>query len=53
VELLVIVVCIPAYNEAPAIRDVILEAKKYAHEVIVYDDGSTDNTYELARSSGA
>jgi glycosyltransferase involved in cell wall biosynthesis len=47
------VVCIPAYNEAPAIRDVILKAKRYADEVIVYDDGSTDNTYEVAKNAGA
>jgi glycosyltransferase involved in cell wall biosynthesis len=48
-----IVVCIPAYNEALVIGDVISKAKRYANEVIVYDDGSTDNTYEVAKSSGA
>jgi glycosyltransferase involved in cell wall biosynthesis len=47
------VVCIPAYNEGPAIRDVILKAKRYTDEVIVYDDGSTDNTYEVAKNAGA
>jgi glycosyltransferase involved in cell wall biosynthesis len=48
-----ILVCIPAYNEAASIKDVILKAKKYANEVIVYDDGSTDNTCEIAKISGA
>ena len=48
-----IVVCIPAYNEAASIRDVISKAKRYANEIIVYDDGSTDNTYEIAKTSGA
>ena len=27
--------------------------KKYADEVIVYDDGSTDDTFELATAAGA
>ena len=31
----------------------ILKAKRYAYEIIVYDDGSTDNTYEVEKSSGA
>ena len=35
-----------------SIKDVILKAKKYANEVIVYDDGSTDNTCEIAKISG-
>ena len=48
-----ILVCIPSYNEAKTIGDVIQKAKKYARYVIVYDDGSTDDTYEIVRSSGA
>jgi glycosyltransferase involved in cell wall biosynthesis len=46
-------VCIPAYNEAKTIGDVVRKAKKYAQYVIVYDDGSTDDTYVVAKSSGA
>src|SRR5919107_3118496 len=48
-----ILVCIPAYNESKTIGDIILKAKNYATEIIVYDDGSTDNTYEIAKAAGA
>ena len=48
-----IVVCIPAYNEAINVANIIQKASKYASEVIVYDDGSQDNTCEIAKSSGA
>jgi glycosyltransferase involved in cell wall biosynthesis len=48
-----IVICIPAYNEAQSIKNVVVKAKKYAADVIVYDDGSEDNTSEIAKSSGA
>jgi glycosyltransferase involved in cell wall biosynthesis len=48
-----ILVCIPAFNEAKTIADIITKSKKHADGVIVYDDGSTDNTYDLAKSSGA
>jgi glycosyltransferase involved in cell wall biosynthesis len=48
-----ILVCIPAFNEAKNISDIIARSKKYASEIIVYDDGSTDDTYEVAMSAGA
>jgi glycosyltransferase involved in cell wall biosynthesis len=48
-----IVVTIPAYNEAGTVGEVIKKAKNYADEVIVYDDGSVDNTYEVAKTAGA
>jgi glycosyltransferase involved in cell wall biosynthesis len=48
-----VVVCIPAYNEANTIGDIIQKASKYATEVIVYDDGSHDETCQIAQSSGA
>ena len=48
-----ILVCIPAFNEAKTIGEVIIKSKKYANTVIVYDDGSTDDTYEVANSAGA
>lgn len=46
-------VAIPAYNEETSIGSVVLKAKKYADEVIVIDDGSTDCTAEIARLAGA
>lgn len=48
-----ILVCIPAFNEAESIGEIVMKSKKYASGVIVYDDGSTDNTYEAATSAGA
>jgi len=48
-----ILVCVPAYNEANRISDIINRSKKYANEIIVYDDGSTDNTEQIAISAGA
>lgn len=48
-----IVVCIPAYNEAKNIAGVIKNASAYCSEVIVCDDGSIDNTDEVAKNAGA
>ncbi|WP_426417222.1 glycosyltransferase family 2 protein [Aestuariirhabdus sp. LZHN29] len=48
-----IAVVIPAYNEARTIASIVTKAGGYAGLVIVVDDGSTDNTTELAREAGA
>jgi len=48
-----IVVGIPAFNEAKNIRDVIKKAKLYCDKIVVCDDGSVDDTAEVARSEGA
>lgn len=48
-----IIVCVPAFNEANSISDIVQKSKKYANQVIVYDDGSRDNTYDIAISAGA
>jgi glycosyltransferase involved in cell wall biosynthesis len=48
-----ILVCVPAFNEAKNISDIVNRSKKYADEVLVYDDGSTDDTNEKAESAGA
>jgi glycosyltransferase involved in cell wall biosynthesis len=48
-----IVVGIPTYNEEVAIGSVVTSARKYADEVIVVDDGSTDRTTEIANEVGA
>ena len=48
-----IAVLIPAYNESLVIGSVVLQARKYADVVIVVDDGSADNTFEVAELAGA
>jgi glycosyltransferase involved in cell wall biosynthesis len=48
-----IMVCIPAYNEAKNIVDVIRGARSHVDEVIVCNDGSSDNTAKLAMEEGA
>jgi len=48
-----VLICIPAFNEAKSITDIIIKAKQYGDEVIVYDDGSSDDTYQVATSAGA
>jgi len=44
---------IPAYNEAKVISGVVNSVKAKVDEVIVVDDGSSDNTSEVARNAGA
>lgn len=46
-------VIIPAYNEERSIGEVIKQTQKFADEVIVVDDCSTDNTKELCQRLGA
>ena len=48
-----VIVCIPAFNKANTIGDIIIKAKRFAYEVIVCDDGSVDNTSEVAEAAGA
>ena len=48
-----ILVCIPAFNEGKVIDKVIKKCLKFADSVVVCDDGSMDNTYEIADSAGA
>jgi glycosyltransferase involved in cell wall biosynthesis len=45
-------IVIPALNESATIVDIVEAVKKYGRPIVV-DDGSTDNTAELALRSGA
>ncbi|MBW2643693.1 MAG: glycosyltransferase family 2 protein [Deltaproteobacteria bacterium] len=48
-------IIIPAYNEAPTIGDLVLRTKSIHpdFEIIVVNDGSTDDTAAIARDAGA
>lgn len=48
-----VIVAMPAYNEGRYIGSLVLQAKQYADEVIVLDDGSTDHTAKVAKLAGA
>jgi len=47
------VACIPAFNAENQINDVIKKSLNYVDKVLVCDDGSTDNTFENAKLTGA
>jgi glycosyltransferase involved in cell wall biosynthesis len=45
-------IVIPAYNEVRVIADVVGEAIRSGHRVVVVDDGSSDATAEIAARTG-
>lgn len=47
------IACIPAYNEQKLIGDIVKRCKLFVDEVIVCDDGSTDETIKNAQDAGA
>jgi len=47
------IAAMPAYNEAHSIAEVIKGCRKYVDRVVVVDDGSTDDTVDIAESLGA
>jgi glycosyltransferase involved in cell wall biosynthesis len=47
------VAIIPAYNEEATIGTVVLKTKIYVNDVLVIDDGSTDDTGTIAEMAGA
>ncbi|NQU83250.1 MAG: glycosyltransferase family 2 protein, partial [Parcubacteria group bacterium] len=48
-----VIAVIPAFNEEKTIGNVIRETKNYADEVLVVNDGSSDNTEKISKSFGA
>ena len=48
-----IAIGIPAYNEEKNLPSLIIQLKKKFNEIIVCDDGSTDQTKEIAEKIGA
>ena len=47
------IAALPAFNEERTIAKVILHARKYVDQVVVLDDGSTDDTALIAEGVGA
>jgi len=48
-----IIIGLPAFNEGKYIGSLVLQARQYADEVIVVNDGSTDLTSKIAILAGA
>ena len=48
-----VAVIVPAFNEGNRVIETLEELKKFFSKVFVVDDGSTDNTFELLKSSWA
>jgi glycosyltransferase involved in cell wall biosynthesis len=48
-----VIAFIPAYNEAAKIGEVVAQTRRYVNEVLVIDDGSSDNTTAVAEQAGA
>lgn len=44
---------IPVYNEAGSIEDIVDQAAEFAAEVVVVDDGSTDDTVDIVDETDA
>ena len=48
-----IIAAIPCLNEGQFIGDIVARSSKYVDTAVVIDDGSTDNTSEVAKGAGA
>ena len=53
VDILLVTVGIPAYNEEKTIAKIIVKLQEVVDKIIVCDDGSTDMTSEIAERLGA
>jgi glycosyltransferase involved in cell wall biosynthesis len=49
IENMSVLIVIPCYNEGKYIRDVLVRIKKQASDILVVDDGSTDNSLKEIR----
>jgi len=47
------IACLPAYNEEKTISNIVKKTSKFVDKVVVCDDGSNDQTKELAKKAGA
>ena len=47
------IIGMPAYNEEKYVGSLVLQARQYADEVVVVDDGSMDHTARVAELAGA
>jgi len=43
-------VAIPVFNEAKTLRGVLQQVRRYARDILIVDDGSTDNTPRLLKA---
>ncbi len=50
---MIIIGCVPAYNEEEKIAPLLVRLKRQVDKIIVCDDGSTDLTFDLSSSFGA
>jgi glycosyltransferase involved in cell wall biosynthesis len=48
-----VLIAIPAYNEERFIGSVVVQARRISHAVVVIDDGSSDQTAQVAEAAGA
>jgi glycosyltransferase involved in cell wall biosynthesis len=49
----IVLVGLPAFNEEVAIGSTVITTQRFADEVVVVDDGSTDRTAKVAEAAGA
>jgi glycosyltransferase involved in cell wall biosynthesis len=48
-----VVAAIPCHNEEQFIADIVRSVKQHVHQVVVVDDGSSDDTSKAAEAAGA
>jgi glycosyltransferase involved in cell wall biosynthesis len=48
-----IIALVPAFNEAHSVADVVTRARPHVEKVVVIDDGSIDQTAQVAEAAGA